>query len=375
MSKTQKIMTAVIIVLAVLLLITSSALAYVIIFGTTHMSTGRDTVTDNLITPGHPAVHKTDAFLPPMLASAWFVLPFGDADETLELYKGHPDDNTPFDVRNMFPGDMEEKTYCVKISYTGTLTVHFNADIREGYEKLAEVLECSVLMRSEKDSDGTLLYSGLMKDMPESVDVTVSNGRRVTEKLYYDIKVSLDTSVGNEYQRQMLIADFIWWADCDQGGPSGPIVPIVTTTEGDVTEPDVTTTDSETEPDVTTEVTTDDEVTTKPEDESDTETTSDAETTTEPDVTTESDTVTTTDDDTEPDIEDTTTTETTAPDEITDRETTSSPDDNPETGNGGGELISPSTGNSFAVICIMLLSFIVAVIVVLMKRRKEERNG
>ena len=362
MTSTNKIMTAVIIALSVLLLITTSALAFVLVYGNDFRHDS-DMVTDNVISPKEQSLSSEKALSLktassvgytryPMLA-AWFFVPAAEPDETLELYKNHPDDNTPFDVRNMFPGDSVSKTYCVKISYRGTLTVHFNAAVRQGYEKLAEVLECSVYLRSENETEGTLLYSGLMKDMPESVDTTVSNGGRTTEKLYYDITVSLDTSVGNEYQRKMLIADFEWWADCEPGRPIGPIVPVYTdTTAPDVTtKPDVTTEPKDTDkPDVTTTKEKDPDVTTIPDDT----------TSKEPDVTIIPEVTTTKEK--EPDI-------TTVPEVTTPHETT---DEGPVTGTPDGELVSPSTGSTIVVLGIMLLAFGMAVLVILVRRKKED---
>lgn len=359
MSKATKYITAIIITLSVLLLITSMALACVVIFGGQNKNTDRDVVTDNVITPEKKSISSVGYMKYPMLA-AWFVSPIFEADETLELYRNHPDDNTPFDVKNMFPGDEISKTYCVKVSYTGTMTVHFVADIRDGYEKLAEVLECSVSLRRGSSEESELLYSGLMRDMPESVDVTVSNRGRVTEKLFYDITVSLDTSVGNDYQNKMLIADFIWWADCEPGRPVGPIVPIVTTTGTDT--PEVSTDVDTSDPDVTTDPdSTETELTSKPDDTDDV-------TDTESALTTESDTVpaeTTTSSDTETSTAVTSEKETTAPDVTT---------EGPETGTQSGQLISPATGNSMLIIFVMLLSFIFAILIILVKRRKEDEK-
>lgn len=129
--------------------------------------------------------------------------------EVLQLHNRNEDDNTPFHVPNMFPGDVETKYYCVRVSYINTITVRFRADVRPGYEKLAEVLQFRVTM----PETGEVLYDGLMKDMPLSVNHTLSSGKETTSELYYEMTAYLDTSVGNDYQIQSLIADFHWWVE------------------------------------------------------------------------------------------------------------------------------------------------------------------
>ena len=58
---------------------------------------------------------------------------------TVELYNKQPEENKPFAVGNMFPGDSETKYFRVRVSYHDKITVHYKATVRPGYEKLAEV--------------------------------------------------------------------------------------------------------------------------------------------------------------------------------------------------------------------------------------------
>ena len=127
---------------------------------------------------------------------------------TLTIYKNHPEESSPFHADNMFPGDKESKTYLLAVSYRGTVTVHFQAEVREGYEKLAEVMNCRVAL---KDAEKPL-YDGLMRDMPEIITHELISQRAVTDELEYEITAYLDTSVGNEYMEKELVADFRWWA-------------------------------------------------------------------------------------------------------------------------------------------------------------------
>lgn len=139
---------------------------------------------------------------------------------TLQIYRNHAEDSTPFNCPNMLPGDSETGSYYLKVSHKGSITVHFHADIRDGYEKLAEVLKCKITLR-----DGTELYDGLMRDMPESINHELSQSGRKTSEIIYDITVYLDTSIGNEYMSKELYADFRWWVEEDAGDDSGELVP------------------------------------------------------------------------------------------------------------------------------------------------------
>ncbi len=127
--------------------------------------------------------------------------------EELSLYDHNPDDNMPFMISNMFPGDRETKYYCIRVSHEDDVTVCFHADVRNGYEKLAEVMKCQIVLLST----GETLYDGKMRDMPDSINHTLKTDEKTTSELYYEITVYLDTSVGNEYMEKDFIADFKWW--------------------------------------------------------------------------------------------------------------------------------------------------------------------
>ena len=128
---------------------------------------------------------------------------------TVELYNKQPEENTPFQVGNMFPGDSETKYFRVRVSYHDTITVHYKATVRPGYEKLAEVLKVRIRLLSA----GETMYDGLMRDMPESLTHKLASKKSATDELYYEITAYLDTSVGNDYQNKDLIADFKLWVE------------------------------------------------------------------------------------------------------------------------------------------------------------------
>ncbi len=127
----------------------------------------------------------------------------------MNFYRHNDDDNEPFKVTNMFPGDIETKYYGINVTYHDEVEVHFKADVRDGYEKLAEVLKFKVTLLTNNE----VLYDGLMKDMDESVVHKLSSKESTNEELYYELSAYLDTSVGNEYQNLDLIADFKWWIE------------------------------------------------------------------------------------------------------------------------------------------------------------------
>ena len=128
---------------------------------------------------------------------------------SVKLFSKRPEENTPFQVGNMFPGDGETKYYRVQVSYHDAVTVHYHAAVRPGYEKLAEVMRVRVKLLTT----GETMYDGLMRDMPESLTHKLASNKSTTDELYYEITAYLDTSVGNDYQNKDLIADFKWWVE------------------------------------------------------------------------------------------------------------------------------------------------------------------
>ncbi len=137
--------------------------------------------------------------------------------EVLYLYDRNPGDNTPFNVTNMFPGDIETKYFLVRVVHKGDIILRFHAEVRSGYEKLAEVLKCRVIL----PESGDVLYDGLMRDMPESLNVDLQTDSEITSEAYYEITAYLETSVGNEYMQTELVADFTWWVEeTDNLGPA-----------------------------------------------------------------------------------------------------------------------------------------------------------
>lgn len=206
----------IIIILAVLLGLSLLALAGTLIRARlTDSDPGAVTVPDNLITPeedtgtedtrtpGSGTTGTSSPSAPAQSAAA------AQKAATIALYNKHPEDNTPFTVGNMFPGDSETKYFCVQVSYHDKVTVHYKAVVRPGYEKLAQVLQVRVKLLNT----GETLYDGGIAAMPQSLTHKLASESSVTQELYYEITAYLDTSVGNAYQSQDLIADFKWWVE------------------------------------------------------------------------------------------------------------------------------------------------------------------
>ena len=218
----KKKIKVIIIVLAILLGLSLLALGGTLIYN----KIANTTVPDNLITPDDDTT-KPDSSDTEKPDSSETQTPSSSADAsssavptqsttaetkkaaTIELYNKQPEENTPFAVGNMFPGDVETKYFRVRVSYHDKITVHYKATVRPGYEKLAEVLKVRVKLLST----GEMLYDGLMRDMPESLTHKLASKKSTTDELYYEITAYLDTSVGNDYQNKDLIADFRWWVE------------------------------------------------------------------------------------------------------------------------------------------------------------------
>ena len=230
--KKQNKIKIIIIVLVVLLALSLAALAGTLIYNSLHDDTHATvTVPDNLITPesdasgdetsaptegtsesgdGETSADKTNGTdQAEASASAQSTAAEAQKATSVKLFSKRPEENTPFQVGNMFPGDGETKYYRVQVSYHDAVTVHYHAAVRPGYEKLAEVMRVRVKLLTT----GETMYDGLMRDMPESLTHKLASNKSTTDELYYEITAYLDTSVGNDYQNKDLIADFSWWVE------------------------------------------------------------------------------------------------------------------------------------------------------------------
>ena len=134
----------------------------------------------------------------------------------LTLYRRQESDNVAFSVQNMFPGDEETKTFCVRVLYHDTVTLRFHADILKT-APLAEVLQVRVRLLDSKTENAadTTLYDGLLRDMPAALTLplTPADASATYSDITYEITAYLDTSVGNAYQNGGLSVNFRWWVE------------------------------------------------------------------------------------------------------------------------------------------------------------------
>lgn len=222
--KLSKLKTAVII-LSVLLALSVIALVGVAVYN--KMSVNTDTtvaVPDNLITPDKADTESSETGISESGTSSLSSELSRPNDSTVSktyssvgekiaskvsLYAKHPDDNESFSLKNAFPGDSVAKSFCVQVSYKGTVTVHYNAKLRDGDGMLSEALNLHIKMLN----DGSVLYDGPITDMPTSVTYELTSEKETTSELYYEISAYIPETVGNEYQSKSIVVDFFWWAE------------------------------------------------------------------------------------------------------------------------------------------------------------------
>ncbi len=132
----------------------------------------------------------------------------------LELYAGRPDANQRFEVSNMLPGDVETQYFCVRAYHDADITLFFRADVTEQTKSLGNVLHIKV---THLDT-GKVLCDASFADIDgkEFSELLAANADGETTA-YYQIDVSLDTSVGNEYQAARLLANFEWYVEDGDG--------------------------------------------------------------------------------------------------------------------------------------------------------------
>ncbi len=150
-------------------------------------------------------------------------LVFAAPAKTLKLRAPQTGANAPFAVENMFPGDSVTQDYTVNVNHKKSIVLYHTITVQPGYEKLAEVLQ----VRVELPAKGVTLYDGLMRDMPTAVEQTLAPDEKTA---LYRITAYLDTSVGNDYMYQSLLADFIWWYAEEPVESPPTVVPPVTPT-------------------------------------------------------------------------------------------------------------------------------------------------
>lgn len=208
-----------IIVLSVLLAVSLFLLAGILLYNRFYkFPPDAEAVTDNIITPEKeepdtPQSNDSESGDAEEAEETTESASGGSSSNSLEnaivLRKRRSEDSLAFSVSNMFPGDSFVNRYAVHVSHLGDVVLRLRAEIHPGYDKLSEVLHVKVAL----PDSGEVLYNGLLRDMTESVNVSLDTAEKTTSETYYEITAYLDTSVGDEYANKELVADLIWWVE------------------------------------------------------------------------------------------------------------------------------------------------------------------
>lgn len=130
----------------------------------------------------------------------------------LKFNNTNTEENLPFDVECMNGGSSESVLYRIVATYNSDFVLNYSMTIREDeeFQKLAEILKIKAeLVGAESD---TLMYDGLLSDMPPLEIALNADAETATEYLFR-ITIYLDASLGDPYYGQKLIADMSWWIE------------------------------------------------------------------------------------------------------------------------------------------------------------------
>ncbi len=133
----------------------------------------------------------------------------------LELSQKQFNDNQPFQVRNMLPGDSVTGYFCVKAYHEKDITLYFDAEVTQETKSLGDVLRIKV---THLDTGKVLCDAPFSEIDGQAFSEILTQNAQEESTAYYQVDVSLDTSVGNEYQAAMLEADFNWYVESEDEG-------------------------------------------------------------------------------------------------------------------------------------------------------------
>lgn len=139
-----------------------------------------------------------------------------NSTDVIELYQGNAQANENFQCENMLPGDSVSKTFSVKVYHDKDITLHFNENITDEIKNLGDVLKFKVL---DADTGEIICDSTFAQSNGVDYSKTLTANSQGQTVVNFIIEVSVDTSVGNEFQAAALTADFKWYVNVDdQGG-------------------------------------------------------------------------------------------------------------------------------------------------------------
>lgn len=143
------------------------------------------------------------------------------ADNEITLSGGGASDNSPFDIKDMFPGDEETKKFKVKVKHSGKVKVHCEAVVNTTGTTSSELAR-AIRVEVKIDEAGKTIYNGEMLKMPDNAVYTLTGSG--TTELMYTITAYMDTSTGNEFQNQGIKANFKWELEEVSDGHGGGTV-------------------------------------------------------------------------------------------------------------------------------------------------------
>lgn len=118
------------------------------------------------------------------------------------------DGNKPFENVEIKDNSSETRVYKLKAEYNRDFTLGFRIDVREGYEKLAELVKVKVEITTP---DGKkVLFDGYLKDFDKEVEHILKANGVTNEELEFTITFYVDGEIPDEYKGQTLIVDFVW---------------------------------------------------------------------------------------------------------------------------------------------------------------------
>lgn len=164
--------------------------------------------------------------------------PKGDSP-SLELYKNHAQDNEPFQVSNMVPGDEVSQDFTVRIYHKEQVTLYFKGIVTDQSKRLGNVLQVRV---TDQTSGKTICQGTFNQINNKEYSQAIAQASSGQTDVTYKVDAWLDTSVGNAYQQAFLDADLQWYVKDD--GNTEPTDPTQPTGPTDPTNP----TDNPTKP-------------------------------------------------------------------------------------------------------------------------------
>ena len=137
----------------------------------------------------------------------------------LQLYRNHASDNEQFEAQNMLPGDTVTQYFCVRAYHDAAASLVFETEITDQTNNLGDVLRIKVTDLGS----GTVLCDAPFSEVDgRAVSSLLQANADGESTVYYQVDVSMSTSVGNEYQASLLRADFNWYIDGEESLTPSP---------------------------------------------------------------------------------------------------------------------------------------------------------